>query len=182
MAFSAELVRPDDLVHLRVTGPNLVLDPTDPDQPVVVVDDPAQPAFLTVEFPAQSISEAAYFEWDVVKPEDKRSDGTPFPPRPNDPPQPAGKAHEPLDLPGRPGGGRRAAAQMSHPSRLVFKVPVDARIPFSLAGLLDWSTLELSVSPVAAIGPDPTSAQIAKAPPVALRRPQRPRSSCPTGW
>jgi hypothetical protein len=166
VGFSAELVRPDDLLHLRVTGSNLVLDPADPEAPVVVVEDPAQPAFLVVTFPPQSLAEAAFFEWDVVKAEDKQADGTAAPRQPNDPP-PTGMAHEPLDPPGQPQLPRLAAAQMARPSRLVFRVPNGTSIPFTLAGLLDWSGLELSVGPIAAIGDTPTAAQIAKAPPPA---------------
>ena len=56
---------------------------------------------------------------------------------------------------------------MSHGSRLVFKVPANARIPLTIEGLLDWSTFELSVNGIAAIGPSPTPAQIAAAPAIA---------------
>src|SRR5436190_2118246 len=46
----------------------------------------------------------------------------------------------------------------------LLRLRIDARIPFTISGLLDWSALEPSVSPIAAIGPNPTPAQIASAP------------------
>src|SRR6476620_1476341 len=52
--FEVSLLRPDDLLNLVVNGINLRLDDTDPDQPVLVVDDPGQPALLIVRFPAQT--------------------------------------------------------------------------------------------------------------------------------
>lgn len=163
MTFSAELVRPEDLVHLRVTGVNLVLDPSDPEAPAIVVEDPDQDGYLTVEFPAQSIAESAYFEWDIVK---IPAESDPKAPKatPPDPPTTDPSGHEPLSPPGRPIGDRSVAALISRPSRLVFRVRPGTRIPFSLAGLLDWSQLELSVSPIAAIGRNASAADIAGAP------------------
>ena len=49
----------------------------------------------------------------------------------------------------------------------MFKVPAQAQIPFTVAGLLDWSPFELSVNGIAAIGPKPTAAEIAGAPGIA---------------
>src|SRR5581483_7269953 len=48
--------------------------------------------------------------------------------------------------------------------RLVFAVPADAAIPFTIDGLLEWSKLTLSVNGLAAIGDNPSAAQIAQAP------------------
>lgn len=48
---------------------------------------------------------------------------------------------EPLSDPGQVG------ARVARPTRLVFRVPADARIPFTTEGLLDWSGLELNVHP-----------------------------------
>ncbi|MEA2827508.1 MAG: hypothetical protein QOG43_1947 [Actinomycetota bacterium] len=160
MAFRTELVRPDDLVHLRVSGSNLVLDTSVADDPVLVVEDRARLGHLVVEFPAQTVAEAAYFEWTVVPAENKDADGNPLPRKDPD----AVPSSEPLDSPGQPGGAHKSAAQVGRASRLVFEVPRNARIRFSLEGLLDWSGLELSVSPIAAIGRDPSPAAIAAAP------------------
>ncbi|GAC1541013.1 MAG: hypothetical protein NVS2B17_17890 [Candidatus Velthaea sp.] len=51
-------------------------------------------------------------------------------------------------------------AQLAHPSRLVFVVPPDAVIPFTLDGLLAGLNLELSVNGIAAIGENPSADQI----------------------
>lgn len=148
MVIKIELVRPDDLLNLQVEAANLRLDADNPEQPVLVVEDPQQPAYLTFIFPPQTIAESAYFEAAIVAP-----DGDPQRPDPD-----KDNPTEPLDPPGSVG------VRLAHPSRLVFKVPADARIPFSTEGLLDWSKLELSVNPIAAIGPHPTAEQIANAP------------------
>src|SRR5262249_11390335 len=59
---------------------------------------------------------------------------------------------------------RPTVAQLGHPSRLVFVIPANAEIRFSLDGLLEWSNLELSVTGTAALGDTPTEDQIANAP------------------
>ncbi|HKR02717.1 MAG TPA: hypothetical protein VJT09_18710, partial [Pyrinomonadaceae bacterium] len=159
MAIKIDLLRPDDLLNLRIEAVNLRLDSADAAAPALVVEDSGQPAYLIVTFPPQSIAESAFFEWSKVKP-----DGTEERIN-NDPDKGATSEHdnEPLDPPGQP-KPPYTAAQLSRPSRLVFKVRDGARIPFSTAGLLDWSGLELSVNPLAAIGPNPTQAQINQAP------------------
>lgn len=149
-----ELLRPDDLLHLQLDLTNLRLDTSDPVKPELVVADPRQLAFLSVTFPPQTIAESAYFEFSIVAPA--------APTNPD-----AGKSvtdNEPLGQPGFLGPNRRTMAQLSHPSRLVFKVPADVRIPFSTQGLLEWSNLEPSVNGIAAIGDNPTADQIASAP------------------
>ena len=161
MALDIELVRPDDLLNLRFETANLRLDSTAPAAPALVVEDPAQPAFLIVHFPPQTIAESAYFEAAIVKP-----DGDPRRPDPDLGANP-GQDHviqPPLSPPGVAGELGRAVARMGRPSRLVFRVPPEARIPFTTRDLLDWAGLTLSVSPIAAIGRNPTAAQIAHAP------------------
>jgi len=150
-----ELVRPDDLLNLQVQFDNLRIDLRDEEEPALVIRDAQQPAFLTFIFPPQTIAERAYFEAQIVAPEQGplRKD-----------PDAAKTTSEPLDSPGYVDGKRQAVAQISHPSRLVFKVSPHARISFTMAGLLDWSQLELNVNPIAAIGPEPTADQIASAP------------------
>ncbi len=146
MAIKFEVTRPDDLLSLTIEGVNLRLDASRPEDPALVVEEPQQPAFLTVTFPPQTIAETAFFESSIVSPESNKPDPD------------AGTVTEPL-----PGAGN-VRARLGHPSRLVFKVPGGARIPFTTEGVLDWSALELSVNPIAAIPPEPTAAQIAAAP------------------
>lgn len=156
-----ELVRPDDLLNLEVEAVNLRLDTSDPESPALVVDKGEQPAWLLVTFPPQTIGEGAYFEYSIVPPD--------IPPGgPSDPD--AGKSkddNDGLPFPGTTLPGRSSVAELAHPSRLVFEVPADARLPFSVGGLLDWSGLTLSVNPIAAIGPSPTEDEIAAAPAIA---------------
>ncbi len=155
MALAFELRRPDDLLNLRVEASNLRLDTSNLAQPALVVEKPDQAAYLTFVFPPQTIAEPAYFESSKVKPADEGSNRKDLD---------VATPDEVLDPPGLAQGKHRTTAQLGHPSRLVFKVPADARIPFSMDGLLDWSKLELAVNPIAAIGASPTADQIAKAP------------------
>ena len=153
MPIQFEVTRPDDLLRLTLQGDNLRLDTSQPEDPALVVENAQLPAFLTVIFPPQSIAETAFFESSIVPPETKIPDPNPDPD--------TGKVSEPL-----PGAGN-VKARIAHPSRLVFKVPPEARIPYTAEGVLDWSALELSVNPIAAIPPNPTQAQIAAAPAIA---------------
>jgi hypothetical protein len=50
---------------------------------------------------------------------------------------------------------------------LVFRIPKSARIPYTHAGLLDWSDLELSVSPIADVPEKATDGQRSAAPTIA---------------
>ena len=68
MAMEIDLVRPDDLLNVRIQAANLRLDTHDPEYPVLVVDDPQQSAYLTFIFPPQTIAERAYFEAAIVNP------------------------------------------------------------------------------------------------------------------
>ncbi len=153
MAFSIEITRPDDLLRLRVDARNMRVDRTG-NSSSLVVEDTAQPAFLLIHLAPQAIAEGAFFEV--------------TPPDPNvQPDLPPGASPQPVPpAPPAPPPGS-TPARMAHGSRLVFKVPANARIPLTIEGLLDWSTLELSVNGIAAIGPSPTPAQIAAAPAIA---------------
>lgn len=151
-----EVIRPDDLVNLAIGGVNLRLDTSDASKPVLVVDDSASPAFLIVRFPPQSIAENAWFESAEINQADS---GNVVPPA-----QPDVTPEKPLDPPGVVGGDRDANASSAHASRLVFRIPADARIPFDTAGILDWSSFEPSLNPIAAIPPSPSDEQIAGAP------------------
>jgi hypothetical protein len=142
----AKLVRPDDLLNLRVEGVNLRLDAGDPAAPALVVDDPQRDAFLVVVFPPQTITEENVFE------------SSPLPVPKHDRPK------ENATAPGIKTPGGRARARIGGESRLVFRVPPERRIPYSIAGLLDWRELDLHVSPLADVPPEPSAAEIAAAP------------------
>jgi len=153
MPLQFEVTRPDDLLRLTFRCDNLRLDTSQPDAPALVVDSAQLPAFLTILFPPQSITETAFFESSLVTPEGNK-------------PDPDGPTTKTEDLP----GAGNVKARMAHPSRLVFKVPSVVRIPYTVEGVLDWSGLELSVNPIAAIPPSPTQTQIATAPAIAAPR------------
>jgi len=155
MAFSIEITRPDDLLRLRIEGRNLRVDPAERDA-ALVVEDPALPAHLLVHFPPQSIAERAYYEATIV------SVNPDVPPPPHGTPQPP-----PTTIDAVPPPGIGTPARIAQASRLVFTVPPGTRIPLTIAGLLDWAPLEPSLHGIAALGPAPTPAQIASAPPIA---------------
>lgn len=153
MAFSIEITRPDDLLRLRIEGRNVRVH-RGADGDALVVEDSAHPAFLLIHFPPQSIAERAYYEAKSVK-----VDVDPPPPAPPTPaPPPAG------EVPPPPGS---VTARLSHGSRLAFRLPSDTRIPLTIEGLLDWSGFELSVNAIAALGAQPSPAQVAAAPAIA---------------
>src|SRR6266404_5575340 len=167
MATKIDLIRPDDLLNLRIEATNLRIDLSNPEKPVLVLEDAQRQAFLAFIFPPQTIAERAYFEAAIVKPpvgpsKAIRPETNPDKKPPD--PESASTANEPLDPPGYVDNNRPTVAQLGHPSRLVFTVPSNTRIPFSTEGLLDWSKLILNVNPIAAIGPNPTQNQIANAP------------------
>lgn len=130
MATKIDLIRPDDLLNLRIEATNLRLDSSDPEKPVLVVEDAHRPAFLAFIFPPQTIAERAYFEAAIVKPpvdpgqpKAIKPDPDPDPKRPD--PESASTTGEPLDPPGYVDNKRPTVAQLGHPSRLVFT----ARLP-----------------------------------------------------
>jgi hypothetical protein len=141
--FVIDLLRPDDLLALEVELRNLKRDTTDPKNPKLVIDNTSHPAYMIVGFPPQSVAEKAYFE--VAK---QVTDNPPFNQNPPPPPLPAGS--DSLD----PAGA--VPARMAGRSRLVFRVPATVKvIPYSIAGLLDWSPLDLMLSPAAVAVPKP---------------------------
>jgi len=121
MALTFELLRPDDLLALRVEVRNLKLNNSDRKNPKLVVETPGKAAYLIVQFPAQSITEKAYFET-----------------------KNAGPGSDKLDAAGS------VPALMTGPSRLVFRLPKKMNeIPFTMEALLDWSKLDLVLSATA---------------------------------
>jgi hypothetical protein len=155
MATLFKIIRPDDLLNLRIEATNLELKSGSRKQPELTIRDESKPAYLSIIFPPQTITERAYFEASIV-------DGENNPDKPD--PDEGSSVIEPLDPPGFVDSNRPAVAQLGKPSRLVFKVPKGKSIPFTLEGLLDWSDLELNVNPIAAIGEQPTQDQINNAP------------------
>jgi len=177
--FHAELIRPDDLLHLQVDGINLHLTQDENRNPLLTVEDRERPAFLRFTFAPQTIAESAFFEAALVPgaptPTPIKWESDPNKKSP-DPDQRNTTTHAPLPSPGMVSKSAEIAAaaerpktiptvaQIGHSSRLVFVVPPQAAIPFTFDGLLEWSNLELSVNGIAAIGDNPTANQIAGAP------------------
>lgn len=138
MALLIELLRPEDLLALVIEAINLRVDVTTAGDPKLVREVPANAAYLIVHFPPQSIAEQAFFEVDPHIQTNPKAGVLP----PAAPGLPA--TADPLLPPGQVG------ARMASPSRLVFRLPQTvASIPFEMASLLDWSGLELIVSPIA---------------------------------
>jgi len=131
-----ELLRPDDLLYLQIRTVNLKLDTSLPKAPKLVVDKPGATALLIVQFQPQHILEQAFFEVSANVPQNPR--GTP-PVAPQPP-----TTGDPLLAPGTIG------VRMAGFSRLVFKFPASiTEIPFDIADLLNWTNLNLVVSPIA---------------------------------
>jgi len=153
--FQADLIRPDDLLALHVDGYNLHVVPRVDRQAVDRID-ATKDSFLVVTFPPQNIAETAYFE----------TTGTKEPPLPPGiPAPPAG--FPPAGSPPLPG---QTGARLARFTRPVFRVAANAAMPpiaYSIEGLLDWTGLELVVTPLADLPPTPSAAQIAGAPGIA---------------
>ncbi|WGZ94755.1 MAG: hypothetical protein QJT81_01815 [Candidatus Thiothrix putei] len=157
------LLRPDDLLNVRIECRNLQLDKRDRADPVLVATDAGQVAYLIVHFPPQSLAEEAVYEANNSLENDAKRQAT--------------ETEE--ERKRREAGGqnvgswlgerRPAKARLSQPSRLVFQLPADShpRIPYTIGGLLNWTGLELSVSPLAALPPQPTDEQRTNAPHIA---------------
>jgi hypothetical protein len=121
MSITFELLREDDLLVLRVDTVNLKLDTSDAKNPKLVPESTAHPAYLIVQFPPQSILERAYLETENN-----------------------GPGSDKLDAPGS------VPVRMAGGSRLVFKLPSSMKhLPFNMNALLDWSKLEMVLSPTA---------------------------------
>ncbi|PSN17345.1 hypothetical protein C7271_18215, partial [filamentous cyanobacterium CCP5] len=149
MAFKIDVIRPDDLLNLHIEGINLRVDTTSGEQAIAAIENPQQPAYLVVQFPPQAIAEEAFFE-----------NGFPDPKGIEDQPTKDRVQHD-IDLklkqpalPGLKPPGKNVAVRLGGPSQLVFRVPDGVQIPFTLAGLLDWSGLDLVVSPGADVAAD----------------------------
>lgn len=143
MPLSFDLLRPEDLLALTIELRNFRLDKSDPKKPLLRIDKAADPAYLILHFPPQSIVEQAFFETSALAPP---TYNVPPPPAPAPPPDPG--TSDALLPPGQ------VPARMTPPSRLVFRAPKDMKpLPLSMEALLDWSGLKLSVSPTAGVAP-----------------------------
>ena len=152
------IVRPDDLLVLSVQAVNLKLD-TSQGRPRLVRDSPAEAAYLAFGFPPQSVAEQAFFETAAV-PQPGFNPPPSTPPLPPPPALPGGP--DPL-LP--PGG---VSALVAGGSRLVFRLSsAVTEIEYSIAGLLDWSRLELALPAAAEVLPGASGPPSGGAPPIA---------------
>ena len=148
MKLTRNLLRPDDLLNLQIETDNLRLDISRHNDPALILDNPNKPGYLIVHFPPQTVVEQAVYE---SSPSIKTGDeGKPY--NTEVPPE------TPPSLP--------AQARIGGPSRLVFRIPEDSdqRIPYTTAGLLDWEDLDLVVSPLAGVPPEPSSQEAQQAP------------------
>lgn len=132
-----EVLRPSDLLSLWIEFRNLRLDRSNPKRPKIVPivsKGVRQPAHLIVWVAPQSILEHAYFEVGNVASQPTFNHGAPNPPGTTDNPPAPGTV----------------PAYISNYSRLVFRVPPNIKeIPYTIEALLDWSKLDLVVSPLA---------------------------------
>ena len=161
MTVRIDLLRPDDLLNLRVEGENLRIDAEAPAGPALVLDDAGKPGYLIVTFPPQTIVEEAFYEAAPFNP----------PPLPKPPTKESGALQE-VPVPASP-QLFPVRSRIGGPSRLVFRIPAGSRqaIPYDIAGLLDWDALDLNVSALADVPPDPTAAQRHDAPAIAQPTP-----------
>jgi hypothetical protein len=149
MTLNIELLRPDDLLNLKIEAENLRLDTSQAGKPVLVLEDPKQPGYLIVTFPPQTVAEQAVYESSPSEATNPES-GNPY-----------NSQHPAPSNPSMPMQARIGGA-----SRLVFRIPPgpDVRIPYETASLLDWENYELVVSPLADIPANPTPQERQNAP------------------
>ena len=137
--FSTVVLRPEDLLVLRLEFLNMSLDTGGANlderrTPLLLRDVAVRPSYIVVYFQGQNIAEQAFFETAADYPV-KTPTGKPADPD-------AGKGDEtPKPPPVR--------ARLAGPSRLVFRVPADEKpIPYTLASILEkCGKYELSVVP-----------------------------------
>jgi hypothetical protein len=154
------VLRPDDLLNLRVRCVNLRIETSGGEKARLMPASDAD-AFVVFTFPPQSITERAYYDAQNAHPPSDPDDGGPYDAAPAGGPPVIGSPDAPGNVP----------ARVSGQSRLVFRLGSVARvkgIPLSIEGLLDWSDLELVVSPIADI-PQDADATTGPVPPTSRR-------------
>ena len=147
MALKVNLIRPDDLLNLQVECINMAVDATDAAHPAIVSIIPQQPSYLVIHFPPQTMVEQAFFETSEINQKIQKGELPELPGVVGPDKIRVDRDQALTDNPLLPPGN--VASRLGGTSRLVFRVPPDARIPFTIEGLLDWSKLELVVSPIA---------------------------------
>ena len=120
------VIRPDDLLALRIELRNLSVKPG---APPVLKKSGTGAAYLILHFPPQAITEETFFEKSPKGMENADEDST----LPQKPDLDKDKV-ESANLP--PFFDRTIHARIAGESRLVFKVPNDAVIPYTLEGIL----------------------------------------------
>ena len=153
--FKVSLLRREDLLALEFGFFNLALEAGGGTPPQLVRKDANQPAYLVAQFDSpQNVAEQAYLEAYPA------TAGHHAPPGGN----PESLTEE---VPGSsPDFPAIAQTRAAGPSRLAFRYPTGTnQLPYSLAGLLNWVSLEQSVVPVAA-APDPNQSGVAEPPPI----------------
>ena len=162
MSIRIDLLRPDDLLNLRIEGENLRLDTSAADAPALVLDDASKPGYLIVVFPPQTVVEEAVYESSPTPPLESPTSALEFPPPKPEKDHPLNVEHPPPSEPSRPSVRSRIGGS----SRLVFRIPAEwpQSIPYTLEGLLDWSALELNVSALADVPAEPSAQQRNTAP------------------
>jgi hypothetical protein len=139
------LLRPEDLLVLSIEAHNLRLDASHPQTPELVIVDQAKSAFLVVRFQPQAIAEQAFFEVAPKTTQSPKFDTNAG----NATPPPLQQSDDPLLLPGS------VQSRIAYSSRLVFRLPAHLHhIPYTIEALLNWSQLELVVSPLAGVPDD----------------------------
>lgn len=135
------VVRPDDLLALRVERRNLNIVPGSPPR---LVKAGSGNAFLILHFPPQAITEETFFEVRPPGTQNPESNPATQNPNPNTKPKPdpPGGSEDPRVPPIR--------ARISGESRIAFLVPDGVEIPYTLEGVLEaCRTLGMSVSAAA---------------------------------
>jgi hypothetical protein len=152
MPIKLDLLRPEDLLNLQIEGENLRLDTSQPDGPALVAEDPQKTSYLIVTFPPQTAAEQAFYE------------SSPTNPPPDEAAQPYNQPPPAGPVPSVP-----VQARIGRNSRLVFSIPAGSNpvIPYTSAGLLDWESLALNVSPLAGLPPEPSPQERQSAPGIA---------------
>ena len=121
------VVRPDDLLHLRIEIVNLTVKPGAPPQ---LMNTGTTTGYIILHFPPQAIGEEAFFQ-SAVRSIDGREVGYPTQEGNSKRPAPTG-TETPRNPPVR--------ARIADGSRLVFKVPRGVAFEYTLKGILDACT------------------------------------------
>ncbi len=158
MALKVDLIRPDDLLNLQIECRNLILDKSDPANPVLVSEDAAQIAYLIVHFPPQTIAEEAVYEPRKEIEDDKFRQSIETE---QEKLRRESLNNSPHNISTILNERTAVRARLGQPTRLVFKIPANSNpnIPYSIEGLLNWTVLELSVSLISNFRDIPTDEQ-----------------------